>query len=94
MQGGQVEQPAALLAEDITAWTDGGGKVYAAQRPLTGRELVARFVLDTRPFAPEAITVQIAPVNGKSAGLLRDEHGRGSWWFRWTCTRGRSAPCT
>ncbi|MER7517886.1 RNA polymerase sigma-70 factor [Streptomyces sp. NPDC126499] len=33
-----------LLAEDVVWWSDGGGKVTAARRPLFGREKVLRFL--------------------------------------------------
>ncbi|MFF5015637.1 RNA polymerase sigma-70 factor [Streptomyces sp. NPDC001165] len=33
-----------LLAADVTWWSDGGGKVTSALRPIEGREKVARFV--------------------------------------------------
>ncbi|MET9358797.1 RNA polymerase sigma factor SigJ [Streptomyces sp. NPDC006617] len=34
-----------LLAEDVTWWSDGGGKVSAARRPVEGRDKVLRFVV-------------------------------------------------
>ena len=33
-----------MLAADVTAWTDGGGKVAAARRPVAGRARVARYL--------------------------------------------------
>ncbi|MFE2725565.1 hypothetical protein [Kitasatospora sp. NPDC059327] len=35
----------AVLADQLTAWSDGGGKVRAALRPVRGRDTVARLVL-------------------------------------------------
>src|SRR6266568_3827654 len=45
-----------LLAEDVTLWADGGGKVKgAATRPIVGREAVARFSVGARQrFVPPA----------------------------------------
>ena len=34
-----------LLAEDVTAYSDGGGVYHAALRPILGRDRVARFLL-------------------------------------------------
>ncbi|MEU1405206.1 RNA polymerase sigma-70 factor [Streptomyces sp. NPDC005728] len=34
-----------LLAADVTWWSDGGGKVTAARRPIEGREKVIRFLV-------------------------------------------------
>jgi len=71
---GDLDGLMALLAEDVTMWTDGGGKARgAALHPLKGREAVARFVLgSTRlligPFAP-----WIGEVNGEPALIVREE---------------------
>ena len=35
----------ALLADDVVAWNDGGGRVRAALRPITGRDKVVSFVV-------------------------------------------------
>src|SRR5690606_23730254 len=40
---GDVDGLRDLLAADAVAYTDGGGKVRAALRPVTGAEAVARF---------------------------------------------------
>jgi RNA polymerase sigma-70 factor (ECF subfamily) len=42
---GQLER---LLLDDVVAWSDGGGKVTAARRPVSGRDRVAVYV--TAPF--------------------------------------------
>ena len=42
---GDVPALEALLAEDVTVWTDGGGKLRAALRPVSGRVKVARLLL-------------------------------------------------
>ncbi|MEE1786815.1 RNA polymerase sigma-70 factor [Streptomyces sp. SP17BM10] len=43
--GGDLNRMLELLAPDVTSWTDGGGVVRAALRPVTGAGNVARFVL-------------------------------------------------
>ncbi|MEO3749168.1 RNA polymerase sigma-70 factor [Streptomyces sp. B6B3] len=43
--GGDVNAVMELLAPDVTAWSDGGGKVTAARRPLHGADGVARWLL-------------------------------------------------
>ena len=67
-----------LLAEDITFWADGGGKVRgAALQPVHGREDVARFVLAvTERFMPQAAQFAVANVNGKPTLLVRQSDGR------------------
>jgi RNA polymerase sigma-70 factor (ECF subfamily) len=45
---GDLHQLIALMAEDITFWSDGGGQVTAAHYPLQGRQKVARFLIAIR----------------------------------------------
>ena len=67
--GGDLTAVLELLAPDVTAWTDGGGKVRAARRPLHGADHVARWLLGVlrRPL-PEP-GVEPVLVNGEP-GLL------------------------
>jgi RNA polymerase sigma-70 factor (ECF subfamily) len=57
----------AALAEDITLWADGGGKVRgAALRPIHGAESVARFVAGViERFVPAERTMRPARINGE-----------------------------
>ena len=73
VQAGEMTTLMNLLAEDVTLWTDGGGKVKgAATRPIAGREAVARFSLGaTRRFLPEGSHVELAEVNGQPALIIR-----------------------
>ncbi|MFI5611848.1 RNA polymerase sigma factor SigJ [Amycolatopsis sp. NPDC051903] len=59
-----------LLAHDVTLWGDGGGKVRAALRPVTGPERVGRFVTGLLAKYP-AIEFRVAEVNGAPALLVR-----------------------
>ncbi len=45
---GDLHNLIALMAEDITFWSDGGGQVKAAQRPLHGCQKVAHFLVAIR----------------------------------------------
>lgn len=45
---GDLQELIALMAEDVTFWSDGGGKVVAAQKPLYGCLKVARFLVAIR----------------------------------------------
>lgn len=65
-----------LLAEEITFWGDGGGKVKgAARQPITGREAVARFLLETGSVLwrslPQGAQGELAAVNGQPALITR-----------------------
>jgi hypothetical protein len=67
----------SVLAEDIGFWSDGGGKVLAARRPIFGREPVVSLLLGFRRTAAavgvplESVTLDIVEVNGEPAVLLR-----------------------
>jgi RNA polymerase sigma-70 factor, ECF subfamily len=67
--GGDLNQMMELLAPDVTAWTDGGGKVRAALRPLHGADRVARFLLGVLARELPDLGVQRVLVNGEP-GLL------------------------
>lgn len=67
--GGDLNQVMELLAPDVTAWTDGGGKIRAALRPLRGADKVARWILAVLQTQLPDIGVYPVLVNGQP-GLL------------------------
>jgi len=76
VQAGEMTALMNLLAEDVTFWGDGGGKVKgAATRPITGRVAVARFFLETRNVfrrsLPKDFRVELAEVNRQPALIIR-----------------------
>ena len=72
VQAGEMTALMNMLAEDVTLWADGGGKVKgAATRPVLGRDAVARFSLGTRRFLPEGARVELAAINGQLALIFR-----------------------
>jgi RNA polymerase sigma-70 factor (ECF subfamily) len=62
--GGDVDGLASVLAAEVVAWSDGGGKVSAARRPIEGRDRVIRFVLG---IAGKVGEVSVTEVNGQPA---------------------------
>jgi len=64
---GDLDGMIAVLAEDITLWADGGGKVPgAALRPIHGAEAVARFIADRAArFTSAERTTRPAEINGQ-----------------------------
>lgn len=64
---GDVPGLVALMAEDITLWSDGGGQVTAAIHPLQGNQKVARFLVALRrsrlipTFVPHILTINQQP---------------------------------
>ena len=72
VQTGEMTPLMNLLAEDVTLWADGGGKVkQAALRPIHGRDAVARFSLGTKRFWPENSRIEPGEVNGQAALIIR-----------------------
>ena len=61
---GDMEGLISLLSEDITLWSDGGGKVAAAPYPIHGPERVARFLLGVLRTVPPGFSVRPVRVNG------------------------------
>ncbi|MFE4263268.1 RNA polymerase sigma-70 factor [Streptomyces sp. NPDC056883] len=66
--GGDLNAVMELLAPEVTAWSDGGGKVTAALRPLCGADHVARWLLGmlAKPVL-QAVTLESARVNGEES---------------------------
>ncbi len=65
-QAGDLDGLLAILAEDITLYGDGGGKVQAAQHPIHGASAVARGALGfARRLAPAGVTLRQAFINGQ-----------------------------
>src|SRR5262249_40438013 len=57
---GDLDGLMSLLAEDVTAWSDSGGKVSGAVRhPIQGRAPVARGIIGILSRAPEGTTVEV-----------------------------------
>jgi RNA polymerase sigma-70 factor (ECF subfamily) len=67
--GGDLNQVMAVLAPDVTVWTDGGGKIRAALRPVRGADHVARWFLGVIPKL-SATGAWSALVNGQPGVLV------------------------
>lgn len=79
--GEDMDGLARLLAKDITSWSDGGGRVRAATRPIHGRDNVARFILGLFRRAQRdshlTVTSEIAMINGQPGLILSFNGQRG-----------------
>jgi RNA polymerase sigma-70 factor (ECF subfamily) len=72
VETGEMTPLMNLLSENVTLWTDGGGKTKtAALRPIRGRDAVARMSLGTKRFWPENYRVELGEVNGQAALIIR-----------------------
>jgi RNA polymerase sigma-70 factor (ECF subfamily) len=67
LAAGDMDGVLAVLAEDITLWGDGGGKVPGALlRPIHGAEAAARFIIGrAERFASDARTMRSVEINGQ-----------------------------
>jgi RNA polymerase sigma-70 factor, ECF subfamily len=69
LKEGDLDGMVKLLARDATLYSDGGGKVRAALKPVPGGESVARFLLNIWRQAPPGWEMRTAQVNSRP-GLL------------------------
>ena len=73
---GDMDGLVSLLSEDVTLWSDGGGKTRAALRPIHGADKVARFFSGILRKAPPGLVVRRALVNGRPGFVGYFEDGR------------------
>jgi RNA polymerase sigma-70 factor (ECF subfamily) len=77
LRHGDAGELTTVLADDVGLWSDGGGKVLAARRPLFGRHGVANLMLGIRRTAAvhgvplETVALEIVEANGEPAMALR-----------------------
>jgi RNA polymerase sigma factor (sigma-70 family) len=76
--GGDINALMQLLAPDVTLWTDGGGKVRQALRPIEGIEKVAAWLAGVakRPYEGVEIADMSAGVCLSRCQRLRCQSGR------------------
>ncbi len=76
LQAGEMTALMKMLAEDVTFWADGGGKVKGvATQQLFGRDVVVLFILSNSPIfrntLPADARVELTEVNGQPALITR-----------------------
>ncbi|MFD6492265.1 RNA polymerase sigma-70 factor [Streptomyces sp. NPDC059944] len=65
-----------LFAADVTWWSDGGGKVSAARRPVEGRDKVLRLLAGVLGrSAADGVRLSVAEVNGRAGLIARGPEG-------------------
>ena len=73
--GGDMGKLLELLTEDVTVWSDGGGKVAAALNPVFGASNVARLFIGLTRDLPSTFTARATTVNGQP-GVVNYVEGR------------------
>jgi RNA polymerase sigma-70 factor (ECF subfamily) len=75
-QSGDTHALAELLAEDVTFYSDAGGKAPGAQRPVTGRDKVMRLISGlTKKGLPGIRAVRVAQINGSPGFIIERDSG-------------------
>ncbi|MGH3866758.1 MAG: RNA polymerase sigma-70 factor [Pseudonocardiaceae bacterium] len=74
-RGGDLAGLERMLAADVVAWADGGGKAPAARRPVRGAEQVARYLSGWMSRPLPGLEIAVAEVNGQP-GILGVAGGR------------------
>jgi RNA polymerase sigma-70 factor (ECF subfamily) len=69
---GNIQKIEELLRQDVTLYSDGGGKVYAALKPVYSKDLVVRFIRNLLSHNDKKQTVvKIVNVNGETGLLVK-----------------------
>ncbi|WP_235848069.1 RNA polymerase sigma-70 factor [Mycolicibacterium holsaticum] len=78
--GGDINELMELLAPEVTLWTDGGGRVRQAMRPIVGAANVLRWIAGNvkRPYEGVDVadmTAELVDING-GPGIVMSGAGR------------------
>ncbi|MGO9341496.1 MAG: RNA polymerase sigma-70 factor [Acidimicrobiales bacterium] len=71
---GDVDELMALLTDDVVIWTDGGGRVKSAPRPVVGPWRAARFLIHVAKDLQAGVTMREETLNGQP-GVVFDVDG-------------------
>jgi RNA polymerase sigma-70 factor (ECF subfamily) len=77
LRDGDGDALTSVLAEDVGFWSDGGGKVFAARRPIFGRDHVVHVLIGIRRKAPSVgialsdVTMEVVEINHEPSLVLR-----------------------
>ncbi|MCF0095047.1 RNA polymerase sigma factor SigJ [Micromonospora sp. MH99] len=87
-RNGDLATLTSLVAADVTAWNDGGGRVRSARNPLHGADRVARFYAGI--YGPgREWTARRVEMNGEPAILLTRRSDGGRYTMTVTADAGR-----
>jgi RNA polymerase sigma-70 factor (ECF subfamily) len=73
---GDMQSFLAVLTEDAVLYSDGGGKVRAALKPIYSAEFIGRFYMGIRRKGFAGALVEIVRINGKMGAVVRRTDGR------------------
>lgn len=67
---GELGDLIALLTEEATLYSDGGGRVPAAGKPVRGARKISRFLVGIRPYRPADTILRFISINGRPGVLM------------------------
>jgi RNA polymerase sigma-70 factor (ECF subfamily) len=73
---GDLQQFLAVLTDDVVLYSDGGGKMKAARRPIQTAAHVSRFYIGLRERAFVGSDIRMVRVNGEIGVVSRRPNGR------------------
>lgn len=74
VQGGDLSEIESMLAEEAILYSDGGGKVTAARKPVAGAAKIAKFLVGIQKQFPAAEwSIERKQVNGEPGMIIRRE---------------------
>jgi RNA polymerase sigma-70 factor (ECF subfamily) len=80
---GSMADLLAVLADEVTLTSDGGGQVVAARKPIHGAGKVAHFLLNILRKAPAGYAIHLTDVNGQPGFVVTvNEQTQGAWTFQ------------
>ena len=69
-QSGNVAELERLFVADVVSQADGGGFIRAAQKPVEGRERVAKYIASVSGWGWSGVTVAVIEANQRACALL------------------------
>ena len=82
VRDGDMPEIERLLAEDAVMYTDGGGKVAAALKPVQGAAKIAKFMVGVQKKTGAEYRATFKEINGEPGLILwMDNHFYGVWSF-------------
>lgn len=73
---GKVGELLEVLTENAVLYSDGGGRVRAALRPILGADRISRFYAGLHERAFAGAKVELTTVNGEVGAVMRGRDGR------------------
>ncbi|MFD0587008.1 RNA polymerase sigma factor SigJ [Paenibacillus sp. GCM10027627] len=71
IMSGNFDQLLAIFSAETVMYTDGGGQIKTALRPIVGSTLIVRFFTALRPQVPAIFSCEICELNGNPGIVMK-----------------------